>query len=259
MDRTNSAASGEAQEESEELREEMEEPGDAIVETSRKKRKTENAKPKGKSPDKNSGDPGPCADGDAPSEAEEGNEDAGASNSAPRKGRKAAEAHEAHEAPDDVTDCDCAPCADDAYPNASSKDDLAAERDRYLRLAAEYDNFRKRSIKERETAYSNSRADTVTRLLPVYDNLERALKMECADEAFYKGVELTMTGFCEILEGMDVKPIDAVGEPFDPNRHNAVMSIDNPELGEKIVAEEFQKGFTLGERVIRFSTVVVAN
>jgi molecular chaperone GrpE len=95
--------------------------------------------------------------------------------------------------------------------------------------------------------------------LPVYDNLERALKMECADEALYKGVELTMTGLCEILEGMDVKPINAVGQPFDPNRHNAVMSIENPELGDKIVAEEFQKGFMLGERVIRFSTVVVAN
>jgi len=139
------------------------------------------------------------------------------------------------------------------------RSELAAERDRYLRLAAEYDNFRKRSAKERENTYSNARAETITRLLPVYDNLERALKMECADDAFYKGVEMTMTQLTEILEGMNVRRIQASGEPFDPNRHNAVMSVENPELGEKVVVEEFQKGFTIGERVIRHSTVVVAN
>jgi len=144
-------------------------------------------------------------------------------------------------------------------PIAALKASLDAERDRYLRLAAEYDNYRKRSVKEREAVYNDARADTMTRLLPVYDNLERALKMECSDEAFYKGVEMTMTGLGEILEALDVREIKTVGEPFDPNRHNAVMSIENPELGEKVVAEEFQKGFTLGDRVIRFSTVVVAN
>jgi len=136
---------------------------------------------------------------------------------------------------------------------------LAEERDKYLRLAAEYDNFRKRSAKEREKVYSDARIDTVTRLLPVYDNIERALKMECADEAFYKGVELTMTQLSEIFQDMNVLPISAVGEPFDPNRHNAVMSIEDPQLGEKVVAAEYQKGFMLGDRVIRFSTVVVAN
>jgi len=147
----------------------------------------------------------------------------------------------------------------DADPETVLRKELASERDKYLRLAAEYDNFRKRSIKERESTYGDARADAVTRLLPVYDNLERALKLECADEAFYKGVEMTMVGFGEILENMGVKLIEAVGEPFDPNRHNAVMSIENPELGEKIVSEEFIKGFTLGDRVIRCSTVVVAN
>ena len=136
---------------------------------------------------------------------------------------------------------------------------LASERDKYLRLAAEYDNFRKRSIKERETLYSDARADTITRLLPVYDNLERALKMECADEAFYKGVEMTMTQLTELLEGMNVREIPSVGEVFDPNRHNAVARVENPELGEKIIAEEFCKGFMLGDRVIRHSIVVVAN
>jgi len=142
---------------------------------------------------------------------------------------------------------------------SAPRNELAAERDRYLRLAAEYDNFRKRSAKERENTYSNARAETITRLLPVYDNLERALKMECADDAFYKGVEMTMTQLTEILDGMNVRRIQAVGEPFDPNRHYAVMSVENPELGEKVVAEEFQKGFMLGERVIRHATVVVAN
>ena len=143
--------------------------------------------------------------------------------------------------------------------NSGSESALAAERDRYLRLAAEYDNYRKRSTKERETVYNDARTDTITRLLPVYDNLERALKMECADEAFYKGVEMTMTQLTEILNGMNVTQIPAVGEPFDPNRHNAVMSVEDPGLGEKIIAEECRKGFMLGDKVIRFSTVVVAN
>ena len=137
--------------------------------------------------------------------------------------------------------------------------ELAAEREKYLRLAAEYNNFRKRNAKERETVYSDARVDTIARLLPVFDNLERALSMECADEAFYKGVEMTMAQLTEILESMNVLMIPAVGESFDPNRHNAVAMTKDSELGEKIVAEEFQKGFTLGERVIRFSTVSVAN
>ena len=147
----------------------------------------------------------------------------------------------------------------EANPETNLQSELASERDRYMRLAAEYDNFRKRSAKEREKTYSDARADAVTKLLPVYDNLERALKMECSDEAFYKGVEMTMTQLAVIFENMDIKQIQAIGEPFDPNRHNAVMSIENPELGEKIVAEEFQKGFILGDRIIRHSTVVVAN
>ena len=141
----------------------------------------------------------------------------------------------------------------------SPQNDLAAERDKYLRLAAEYDNFRKRSAKEREMIYSSARTDVITKMLPVYDNLERALKMECTDDSFYKGVEMIMTQLLETLNDMGVQVISAVGEPFDPNRHNAVMSIEDPNLGENIVAEEYQKGFILGDRVIRFSTVVVAN
>ena len=151
-----------------------------------------------------------------------------------------------------------APSGEDAAA-AANKDELAAERDKYLRLAAEYDNYRKRSSKERDMIYSEARADAITRMLPIYDNIERALKMDCADEAFYKGVEMIMTQLTDIFENLGVAPITAVGEQFDPNRHNAVSAVENPELGEKIVAEEYQKGFTLGDRVIRFSTVVVAN
>ena len=149
--------------------------------------------------------------------------------------------------------------AADADPLAALQTELTAERDKCLRLAAEYDNYRKRSVKEREMTYNDARAGVITRMLPVYDNLERALNTECADEAFYKGIEMTMTQLTEILEGLGVTQIPAVGETFDPNRHNAVMTIEDPDLGEKIVAEEYQKGFMLGERVIRFSTVVVAN
>ena len=147
----------------------------------------------------------------------------------------------------------------ESNPLESLKSELSAERDKYLRLAAEYDNFRKRSAKEREMIYSDARTDAIGKLLPVYDNLERALKMDCSDDAYYKGVEMIMTQLTEVLGEMGVKVIPAVGELFDPNLHNAVMSIENPELGENIIAEEYQKGFILGDRVIRFSTVVVAN
>jgi len=136
---------------------------------------------------------------------------------------------------------------------------LSVEKDKYLRLAAEYDNFRKRSAKEREMIYTDARIDAISKLLPVYDNLERALKMECSDESYYKGVEMIMTQLTEALHSMGVQEIPAVGELFDPNRHNAVMKKEDPELGENIVAEEYQKGFAIGDRVIRFSTVVVAN
>ncbi|MBR7081132.1 MAG: nucleotide exchange factor GrpE [Oscillospiraceae bacterium] len=137
--------------------------------------------------------------------------------------------------------------------------ELAAEKDKYLRLLAEYDNFRKRSQKEREALYTDVKADTILKLLPVYDNLERALKQETTDEAFYKGVEMTMTQLLDIFDKLGVKAIPAEGEKFDPERHNAVTHIEDDSFGENTVAEEFQKGFMLGEKVIRFSMVKVAN
>ncbi|MDR0904555.1 MAG: nucleotide exchange factor GrpE [Oscillospiraceae bacterium] len=135
---------------------------------------------------------------------------------------------------------------------------LAAEKDRYLRLAAEYDNYRKRSQKEREAVYADVRADTVTKLLPVYDNLARALAAPCSDEKFLEGVELTFTQFSEILKNLGVEEIAAVGEKFDPERHNAVSQVDNPDTESGTITLEFQKGFTLNGKVIRHSMVQVA-
>ncbi len=136
---------------------------------------------------------------------------------------------------------------------------LAEEKDKYVRLYAEYENYRKRSAKEREALYSQVKADTVAGFLPVYDNLERALKTGSTDEAFLKGVEMTMTQLEGVFEKLGLKPIEAVGKPFDANLHNAVMHVEDESYGENEVVEEFQKGFMLGDKVIRFSMVKVAN
>ena len=114
---------------------------------------------------------------------------------------------------------------------------LAAEKDKYLRLAAEYDNYRKRSQKERESVYGDAKADTVSQLLPVYDNLERALKAECSDPAFYKGVEMIMDQLMAIFAKLGVEVIEAAGQPFDPALHNAVIHVEDETLGENVVAE----------------------
>ena len=134
-----------------------------------------------------------------------------------------------------------------------------AERDAHLRLAAEYDNFRKRTIKEKEASYGNGKAAAVEKLLPVYDNLERALNQACTDEAFKKGVEMTMTELVNIFTGLGVEIYGNVGDAFDPNFHNAVMHTENPDLGENTISMVFQKGFKIGEKVVRFAMVQVAN
>ncbi len=146
-----------------------------------------------------------------------------------------------------------------AEPARDYEAELSAEKDRYLRLAAEYDNYRRRSQKEREALYADVKADTVTKLLPVYDNIARALALGCTDEAFMKGIQMTMNQLEEIFDKLGVKEIEAVGQPFDPEKHNAVRHIEDDSVGENTVVEEFQKGFTLGDRVIRFAMVVVAN
>ena len=134
-----------------------------------------------------------------------------------------------------------------------------AERDAHLRVAAEFDNFRKRTIKEKEASYGNGKADAVAKMLPVYDNLERALNQPTEDAAYKKGVELTMNELVKIFTGLGVEIFGAEGDPFDPNLHNAVMHIENEELGENVICQVFQKGFKIGDKVVRFAMVQVAN
>ena len=134
-----------------------------------------------------------------------------------------------------------------------------AERDAHLRLAAEYDNYRKRTAKEKEASYSLGKADAVAKLLPVYDNLERALLQPTEDAAYKKGVEMTMNELVKIFTALGVEIFGQVGEEFDPNIHNAVMHIENEELGDNTIAAVFQKGFKIGDKVVRFAMVQVAN
>ena len=134
-----------------------------------------------------------------------------------------------------------------------------AQYDSYLRLAADYDNYRKRTAKEKDAAYGNGKADAIEKLLPVYDNLERALQQETADEAYKKGVEMTMTQLVSILEGLGVEIFGNKGDTFDPNLHNAVMHTEDESLGENTISLVFQKGFKLGDKIVRFAMVQVAN
>ena len=136
--------------------------------------------------------------------------------------------------------------------------ELAALNDTYLRLAAEYDNFRKRSAKEREGIYADAYADALCALLPIFDNLERAVKYSDG-ESLQQGVVLTLKGLTTTLEKLGITEIEAEGQPFDPNFHNAVMHVEDDTLGEGIVAEVLQKGYRRGDRVLRYAMVKVAN
>ena len=144
-------------------------------------------------------------------------------------------------------------------PEEKLKEALREQEDKYLRLLAEYDNYRKRSQKEKENAWTTAKADAVKEFLPVFDNLERALKQETADEAYARGVEMIMTQFRTTLEKLGVTEIPAQGQTFDPNLHNAVMHIDDEAFGENTVAEVFQTGFQIGDKIIRHAMVKVAN
>lgn len=141
----------------------------------------------------------------------------------------------------------------------SLKDQVAKQEDKYLRLAAEYDNYRRRTAKEKDSIWNDAKADAAKAFLPVYDNLERALKQDTADEAFKKGVEMTMTQLKTVLEKLGITEIQALGQTFDPNLHNAVMHVEDENFGENTVCDVFQAGFMLGDKVIRFAMVKVAN
>lgn len=137
---------------------------------------------------------------------------------------------------------------------------LAATKDQFARLAAEYDNYRKRTAKEKETLYQDAKADTIKEFLSVYDNLERAAAAPGGeDDPHKKGLEMIFTQYKELLKKLGVSEIEAQGQPFDPERHAAVMHVDDGNLGENEVAQVFQAGFVLGDRVIRHAVVQVAN
>ena len=134
-----------------------------------------------------------------------------------------------------------------------------AEHDSFLRLAADYDNFRKRTIKEKEASYGNGKADAIEKILPIYDNLERAMNQACTDEAYKKGVEMTMNELLKIFGNLGVEIFGQVGEAFNPEFHNAVMHTEDESLGENVISQVFLKGFKLGDKVVRFAMVQVAN
>ena len=141
------------------------------------------------------------------------------------------------------------------------KADLAAEQEKYMRLYAEYDNFRRRTAKERDGIYSDAYSDALQQILPIIDNLERATQYSAAepDSPMAKGIELTVKSCVEALNKMGVYEIEALGKPFDPNFHNAVMHVDDDTFGENEIVEVFMKGYVKGDKVLRFSMVKVAN
>ncbi len=175
-----------------------------------------------------------------------------------------AEAEQAAEQPAEQTPAEpetaaAEPETEAAPQQPDTAQQLKAAEDRYMRLAAEYDNFRKRSARERDALFADVRSDTVVKFLPVYDNLLRAIAMTPEGDPGRKGIEMTLTQFETVLTKLGVTPIEALGQSFDPALHNAVMHTEDPEQGESVVVEEFEKGFKMGDKVIRFSMVKVAN
>lgn len=136
---------------------------------------------------------------------------------------------------------------------------VQAINEKYLRLAAEYDNYRKRTAREREGLVTDTRCAVVTQMLPILDNLERAAEQPCEDTAYVTGVQMIQRQWLELLAKMGITPIEALRQPFDPNLHDAVLHVEDSELPENTVVEEFQKGYKTEDRVLRHSIVKVAN
>ncbi|MGM9662270.1 MAG: nucleotide exchange factor GrpE [Oscillospiraceae bacterium] len=137
--------------------------------------------------------------------------------------------------------------------------ELEKQKEQFLRLAAEYDNYRKRTVKEKESIYNNAKTDTITAMLPVYDNLERGIAGLEEGDPHRQGIEMILKQFKESLTRLGVSEMDCLGQPFDPERMNAVMHVEDESAGENTVVEIFQKGFTLGGKVLRVAVVKVAN
>ena len=147
----------------------------------------------------------------------------------------------------------------EAVPEEAPAQEQLVPKEQFLRLAAEYDNYRKRTAKEKENLWTDAKADTVQAFLPVYDNLERALKQDTADEAYKKGVEMTMNQLKEVFAKLGVTEIDALGQPFDPNLHNAVMQVESEEYESGIVAQEMMNAYLYRDSVVRHSMVAVVS
>ena len=142
----------------------------------------------------------------------------------------------------------------------AAEKNAAQAKDQLLRMAAEYDNYRKRTAKEKENLYADAKIDTIKALLGVYDNLERGLAQYGDEESPHrKGLEMVFNQFKESLKKLGVETMDAAGKPFDPEKHNAVMHVEDENYGENTVVEVLQQGFTLGDKVLRFAIVKVAN
>ncbi len=151
------------------------------------------------------------------------------------------------------------PAEEELTPEQKLQAELDEQKDKYLRLMAEYDNFRKRSAKERLELTDNVKASTLEEILPMIDNFERALAAECSDDTFKKGIEMIHKQFGDMLAKFGVKPMDIEGRKFDPNIATAVSTVENEELGENTVAQVLQNGYMIGEKVIRPAVVIVAN
>lgn len=183
----------------------------------------------------------------------ENTEESGAAGQEPAPEDTAApEAVEPESAPEDNK-------KEEADPLASLQKKYDELNERYLRMLAEYDNFRKRTQREKDAVYPAAVAGTVEKFLPVVDSFERALACECADAEFKKGVDLIFTALQKSLGDLSVEAIGAVGEPFDANLHNAVMHVEDENAGKSVVVDVLQKGYRIGDRVLRYAMVSVAN
>lgn len=165
------------------------------------------------------------------------------------------------EAPEETKAADSTPETQPEQETAEQKlqEQLDQLNDRLLRTLAEYDNYRKRSIKEKDAIYPQAKADTVEKFLPIIDNFERAMQTECSDEAFKKGIDMIFQSFIKTMHELSVEEIGKEGEPFNPDLHNAVMHVEDENYGENVVAQVLQKGYKIGDRVVRYAMVKVAN
>ncbi|MBS4785943.1 MAG: nucleotide exchange factor GrpE [Clostridiales bacterium] len=149
--------------------------------------------------------------------------------------------------------------AKEPTPEEKLQAELNELNDRYLRTLAEYDNYRKRTAKEKEAIYPEAKANTIAAVLPVLDSFERAMEAPCSDEDFKRGLELIRKAFDEVLQKQGVEAFGQVGEEFDPNQHSAVAHQEDDSVGENCIAEVFQKGYRMGDRILRYAMVKVAN